>query len=110
MGDLDRLTHTVLERAAGLALYARQWHDAASADDVVQEALSALLTQRTTPNDPVAWMFRAVRNAAIDEARSASRRRRREQAVAGRRRESFESRPDSTIDARAAEAALAQLL
>jgi len=51
-----------------------------------------------------------VRNAAIDAQRSARRRDRREQTVAGQSRQSrpwFESRPDDAIDAAAAEAALA---
>jgi len=106
MGDLDRLTRLVLQRQAAMTLFARQWLDAASAEDAVQEALTALLMQRQPPGDPVAWMFRAVRNAAIDSARSASRRKRREQAVAAERCEWFETRPGSAIDAESAEKAL----
>ena len=106
MSELDELAQMVVSRASGLALYARQWLDATSAEDVVQEALTALLSQRRTPDDPIAWMYRAVRNAAIDHARSASRRRRREQSVAATRDEWFEARADSLIDARAAERAL----
>src|SRR3954471_20921033 len=70
MSDLNRLTQMVVDRAAALALYARQWlgDDASSAQDVVQDALTALLMQRQPPSDPVAWMYRAVRNAAIDHA------------------------------------------
>src|SRR5687768_10372153 len=110
MGDIDRLAQLVMERAAWLTLYARQWaDDASAAEDVVQEALASLLAQGPPPDDPVAWMFRAVRNAAIDQSRSASRRRRREQTVAESRREWFESRTDSLIDAQTAEAALADL-
>src|SRR5688572_32641492 len=93
--DLDRLARMVAERASALALYARQWLDAASAEDVVQEALSALLSERRAPDDPIAWMYRAVRNAAIDQARSSSRRRRREQTVAATRRDWFVAHPDS---------------
>ena len=104
--DLERLTTMVVERSAGLALYARQWLDAASAEDVVQEAFTAMLTLGRAPDDPMAWMCRAVRNAAIDYARSASRRRRREQAVAETRSEWFEARPESLIDARTAEEVL----
>jgi RNA polymerase sigma-70 factor (ECF subfamily) len=104
--DLDRLTQLVAERAAALALYARQWLDAASAEDVVQEALTALLVERRPPDDPIAWMYRAVRNAAIDYARASSRRRRREQAVAKTRGDWFVARPDSLIDAQTAEQAL----
>jgi RNA polymerase sigma-70 factor (ECF subfamily) len=107
--DLDRLARVVAERASALALYARQWLDAASAEDVVQEALSALLSQRRAPDDPIAWMYRAVRNAAIDQARSSSRRRRREQTVAATRGDWFVSHPDSLIDAQIAEQALRRL-
>ena len=111
MGELDRLAQGVMERATALRLYARQWlpHDAASAEDVVQEALTSLLVQRRPPDDPIAWMYRAVRNAAIDATRAASRRRRRERLVAGSRREWFDGGVDSLIDAGAAEAALRTL-
>src|SRR5690348_4211469 len=107
--ELERMTRIVLERAGALALYARQWLDPASADDVVQEALTNLLMQRRLPDDPVAWMFRAVRNAAIDYSRGASHRRKREQVVAREHREWFESRPDSLIDAKTAEESLRHL-
>jgi RNA polymerase sigma-70 factor (ECF subfamily) len=108
-GELERLTRAVLGRTPQLALYARQWLDASAADDAVQEALTALLTQRPAPADPVAWMFRAVRNAAIDQARAAARRKRRERTVAAQRVELFDARPDSPIDARRAEQALGHL-
>jgi RNA polymerase sigma-70 factor (ECF subfamily) len=109
MSDLHRLTQRVMERAPQLALYARQWLDSASADDVVQEALTSLLTQRTPPEDAIAWMYRAVRNAAIDHARVSSRRRKREQKVAQARREWFEDRADNLIDAETAERTLKNL-
>jgi RNA polymerase sigma-70 factor, ECF subfamily len=117
--DLERLTRAVTERAAGLALYARQWVDAATADDVVQEVLVSLIAhhQRWRLFDvpgsrlekPIAWVYRAVRNGAIDQARSRSRRRRREQAVAETRCDWFDPRPDAIIDAQIAERALQQL-
>jgi RNA polymerase sigma factor (sigma-70 family) len=107
--DLERLTTVVAERAAGLVLYARQWLDAAAAEDVVQEALVALLAQRQPPDNPVAWMYRAVRNAAIDAARSSARRRRREQTVAESRGRWLEAGTESLLDAQAAEQALRQL-
>ena len=110
MGDLDRLARMVSERSAALVLYARQWTtDPAAAEDVVQDALASLLAQTRPPDDPVAWTYRAVRNGAIDAARTSSRRRRRERAVAKGRRDWFESRPDVLIDARAAEGAMQQL-
>jgi RNA polymerase sigma factor (sigma-70 family) len=109
MGEADRLAQLVVERLAALTLFARQWLDAASAEDVVQEALTSLLMQRKSPDDPVAWMFRAVRNAAIDHCRTSANRWRREQSVAEARGEWFESRMDAAIDARSAEQALKQL-
>ena len=109
MNDLDRLTQRVVERLGGLTLYARQWLDAASAEDVVQEALAALLAELHPPDDPIPWMFRAVRNAAIDQIRSSSRRRRREETVAQARSEWFEPNLESAIDAQTAEQALRRL-
>jgi RNA polymerase sigma factor (sigma-70 family) len=50
-----------------------------------------------------------VRNAAIDQARSTSRRRRREQAVAEMRASWFEPRTEAALDAQVAEQALRQL-
>lgn len=103
------LARLIMERGAGLALYARQWLDAAGAEDVLQEALTALLAQRPPPEDPVAWTCRAIRNAAIDQIRTSARRRRRERAVAAVRPEPFDPRPDSSIDGQTAQQALAQL-
>lgn len=90
-----------------LRLYARQWCDAA--DDVVQEAFVQLARQTQTPNQPAAWLFRVVRNGALSARRSASRRRRHETAAAGERSDWFESRPETTVDAAAAAAALQDL-
>jgi RNA polymerase sigma-70 factor (ECF subfamily) len=109
MSERDRVTQLVIERAPRLVLYARQWLDSAAAEDVVQDALAALLVQRSPPNEPIAWMYRAVRNAAIDSAKISARRKRREQTVAQSREEWFEARADNLIDARAAEQSLANL-
>jgi RNA polymerase sigma-70 factor (ECF subfamily) len=107
--DVEQLTRMVTECAAALVLYARQWLDGASADDAVQDALVALLAQRQPPRNPTAWMYRAVRNAAIDAARATERRRRREQSVAQTRREWFVPQPDALLDAQSAERALRRL-
>ena len=71
------------EQGGALALYAAQWTDAA--DDCVQEALIELARQQTVPANPVAWLYRVVRNRAISSFRSARRRERRE-ALASRLR------------------------
>src|SRR5690242_12056252 len=107
--DVDELTRTVTERAAALVLYARQWLDAAAADDAVQEAVARLLVLAEPPRNTIAWMYRAVRNAAIDAARTSERRRRREEAVGRARAAWFVSDRDSVIDAQAAEESLRRL-
>jgi RNA polymerase sigma factor (sigma-70 family) len=107
MNDLSRAAELAVAHSARLALYARQWLDAEAARDVVQEALAALLSQRKCPEDPVAWMYKVVRNAAIDATRSRWRRRRREEHVA--RQEWFDPPAESVLDARTAQQALEKL-
>ena len=95
--------------AAALVLYARQWLDRAAAEDAVQEAFLRLLRLRTGPDNVQAWLFRAVRNVAIDQARAGARRGARELRIARARPDWFDPRPHDLIDARAAQAALQTL-
>ena len=62
--------------APSLLLLARTRCD--MADDCVQEAFVRLSRQSELPNEPIAWLVRVVRNAAIDMARSEKRRKHRE--------------------------------
>jgi RNA polymerase sigma-70 factor (ECF subfamily) len=96
---------------AALVLYARQWLDRQSAEDVVQEVFVRLMSQpgRQGPANVRAWLFHATRNAAIGTARSLWRRGRREREVARDHAEWFQPRPEDPIDARTAEAALQSL-
>jgi RNA polymerase sigma factor (sigma-70 family) len=66
--------------ASALALYASQWTTAA--DDCVQEALVELARQPVAPDNPTAWLYRVVRNRALNAARSARRRSAHERAAA----------------------------
>jgi RNA polymerase sigma-70 factor (ECF subfamily) len=95
------------EYAAALTLYARQW--CATPEDVVQEAFLKLMTQRQSPDTPVPWLYRVVRNAAISAARSAQRRRRHEAVAASRTPAWFTPAPATGLDAEAASAALQAL-
>jgi RNA polymerase sigma-70 factor (ECF subfamily) len=92
--------------AAPLVLYARQWCDAS--DDVVQEAFLKLVRQSRPPDDKIAWLYRVVRNGAIDAARRARRRQRRESAVA-RPAPWFVEQDVDGLDAETAVAALERL-
>jgi RNA polymerase sigma-70 factor (ECF subfamily) len=94
--------------AAPLVLYARQW--CAAPEDVVQEAFLKLVGQRRPPADAVAWLYRVVRNGAIDAARQARRRHRRESAVAAARPVRWFVEPEvDGLDAETAVAALMRL-
>ena len=64
---------------AGLVLFARQW--CATPEDVVQEAMLKLMVLRAPPKDVAAWLYRVVRNAAIDAGRKERCRRRHERAA-----------------------------
>jgi RNA polymerase sigma factor (sigma-70 family) len=59
-----------------LVLFARQW--CSVPEDVVQEAFLKLFTSKKLLQDPVAWLYRVVRNAALDAAKMDRRRKLRE--------------------------------
>jgi RNA polymerase sigma factor (sigma-70 family) len=92
--------------AAPLVLFARQWCD--EPEDVVQEAFLKLVVQHQSPHDTAAWLYRVVRNGALDAAKMARRRQRRESAAARPVRWFVEPEVDG-LDAETAVAALQQL-
>ena len=104
----DQLAELVDRYAAALVLYARQW--CASPEDVVQTAFLKLVSVRTPPDNLLPWLYRVVRNGAIDASRAARRRHRYEAAAADTAPKWFAPSYDPTgLDARAAAAALADL-
>jgi RNA polymerase sigma-70 factor (ECF subfamily) len=90
-----------------LALYAAHWTDAA--DDCVQEALVELARQRATPENVVAWLYRVVKNRALNAARGERRRRERETRVAQRRLADDNTKTFDRWDAQAVTEALERL-
>jgi RNA polymerase sigma-70 factor (ECF subfamily) len=100
----DVLGKLVDDHAAALVLYARQW--CATPEDVVQEAFVKLSQQGTPPDNPPAWLYRVVRNAAVSAARADRRRRRHETLAAGRSATWFDFSPGAALDGRTASAAL----
>jgi RNA polymerase sigma factor (sigma-70 family) len=95
------------EHLGALVLYARQWCDAP--EDVVQEAFLLLVRQVVAPENPIGWLYRVVRNRAINTARSRGRQSRRETAAAARGELWFEPAEGDRLDAAAAADALTQL-
>lgn len=100
-----RLVALIAEHGDALVLYARQWCDCP--EDAVQDAFCKLMGA-ASPDDPPAWLFRAVRNAAIDAGRSSRSRVNRERAAARPVRWFAELRIED-LDAEAAVAALESL-
>lgn len=93
--------------AARLVLYARQWLTRPAAEDVVQEAFVRPMGQRSAPENPRAWLFTVVRNAAISDLRGERRRIEREQ---GRDEPAlFDRAIDTPLAAQEASAALTTL-
>jgi len=95
------------EQGAALTLYARQWCE--SPEDVVQDAFLTLVRQGIAPENPVGWIFRVVRNRAMNAARSCGRRARREATAAANGEPWFETSEGDRLDASAATEALKEL-
>lgn len=57
---------------ATLQLYASRWTNAP--EDCVQEAFVELSGQKQLPDNPVAWLYRVVRNRALNSQRAEKRR------------------------------------
>lgn len=77
-----QLAELIDTHAAALRLWAGRC--CPSPDDAVQDAFCRLVTQNPLPEQPVAWLYRAVRNAAISQSRAEGRRRRYEQQASVR--------------------------
>jgi RNA polymerase sigma-70 factor (ECF subfamily) len=101
MMETAELTECFDQHWAGLVLYARQWLGRGAAEDVVQEAFVRLMLAHPNVENVRAWLYRATRNLAIAQWRSAKRRRQRE-AVAAREEPVFEEsfEHDSRVAAR----------
>ena len=75
--DAAFIAEMLNRHGAALELYAAQWTNAAG--DCVQEALVELAGLAVKPENPKAWLYRVVRNRALNTARSARRRAGHEQ-------------------------------
>lgn len=89
---------------ARLVLYARHLCD--EPEDVVQAAFIKLAEQPSTPDSPIAWLFRVVRNSAISSRRASARRRRHEADATQQKQAWFLPSADEAIDGRAVAEAL----
>jgi RNA polymerase sigma-70 factor (ECF subfamily) len=81
--DATLIAEMLDRHGAALAFYARQWTH--HADDCVQEALVELARQPVCPDNPAAWLYRVVRNRALNAIRAEGRRNARELLAAEQR-------------------------
>ena len=82
----EELVGIVDKRFAALVLYARSWNVEA-AEDLVQDAFIKLVEQPLHknsggPENPMAWLCKTIRNAAIGQHRKAQRRQKHETEAA----------------------------
>lgn len=106
--DPSTLGQLLDEHGPALVLYARQW--ATAPEDVVQEAFVKLACQRKAPDKVLPWLYRTVRNGAISQRRSWTRRHRHERAAASLTEAWFSGEDAATrLDGEAAAAALKEL-
>jgi RNA polymerase sigma-70 factor (ECF subfamily) len=102
----ETFTQILDRQTAALVLYARQWCN--TPEDVVQDVFLLLVSEAAAPENPVGWLYRTVRNKAINAARSGRRRARHEAQAAHREPWLLASQGDH-LDAEAAAKALAEL-
>lgn len=96
----DDMAELADAHADALLLFARQWSEAA--EDVVQEAFLRLVRQvekGESPEQPVAWLYRVVRNELISRHQSSKRSRAREEQVASEQPAWFEPSVETRLDA-----------
>ncbi len=78
--NADTLIRLLDGHTAALVLYARQWCDAP--EDIVHDAFMLLMRESIAPQNPVGWLYKVVRNKALNASRSSRRRTRHETAAA----------------------------
>lgn len=103
----EQLGQLIDTHGPALILFARQSCDAP--EDVVQVAFLKLSQQRPVPDQPVAWLYRAVSNGAISAGRAARRRQRHERQAASASPTWFAPTEAARLDAATATQMLAEL-
>ncbi len=105
-----RLAADLFERCgSALVLYARQWLSAEGAEDAVQRAFIKLMGAADEPDYPKAWLYRVVRNEAMNVLRNRKRRSKHDEKIAQQSRAWFEPARDALADSEEVAAALRAL-
>jgi RNA polymerase sigma factor (sigma-70 family) len=101
----EELGRLYREHAPALRLYARQWPE--GGEDLVQDAFVKLAQQSPAPELLLPWLYRVVRNGALEAGRGNVRRRHREDRASVA--EAWFATVDDFIDSRQATRLLAEL-
>jgi RNA polymerase sigma-70 factor (ECF subfamily) len=94
------------QRFSALVLYARS-RNAHAAEDLVQDAFLKLVEQPKRPENPVAWLCKTIRNAAVSRHRQTERRQKHETEAARQKHDWFV--PGDSLLAQEAAEKLAEL-
>jgi len=92
----QRLGRLIDSHAAALELYASLW--CSGPEDVVQEAFIELAGCQRRPENPLAWLYRAVRHRALNASRASRRRKRHEEQASLQRSAILIPPPGETLD------------
>jgi len=103
----ELLGQLIDRHAATLELFAGGWCDCP--EDVLQEVLIELAAHPARPENPVAWLYRAVRYRAINAGRAQRRRKHHETEAAKRRPIVLTPSPDETLSSEEITAAMSSL-
>ena len=108
LANPSRQLATLVDRhAARLVLYVRQI--CSDPEDVVQDAFLEFIEQPSPPENVTAWLFRVVRNRALDRVRTAARRKQKRDEMLSSRPAWLLSNVDSQLDAETVTESLRQL-
>jgi len=102
----EELVGLVDQRYSALLLYARSWN-VGDAEDLVQDAFMKLVEQPKRPENPMAWLCKTIRNAAVSRHRKAERHRKHETEAVRQRPDWFV--PNDALPAMEAAEKLAEL-
>ncbi len=103
----EEFARIIVGLSPALILYARSF--CSEPEDMVQEALLRLFQQTTQPENKRAWLFRCVRNLAINSQRAQTRRSRHQTAHSEQSSRWFDATCERELDVQVAVAALEHL-
>lgn len=97
--DIKQLSEWFESHSKAMVLFACQFVGRAEAEDVIQDVFIRMQSQAHTPRDVKAWLYRTVKNTALNRVRSRDRRQSRETTAHDESHAWFEARPEDVIDA-----------